>query len=215
MAGEVLGAAQHPCPMQTAHKGGRQGSGPGGVLAPGPHVDHRIGGVVVHIAHRPQHPVEPYGPGIPAAALPVSLCQGDSPIGITAVQPPQGQRRDQPAGPLEALAHPLLHVGAEKQGLVCPPLQLSGAQGQFRRTAPQQNHPPHAGRQQLLQLAVWELPLGVAPLVIGQQATGPHHHQAGDQTAQGSISCRCRHASGSGPSLPGPGSPLRLRSPSS
>ena len=84
VAGEVLGAAQHPFCLHAPQEGRRQGACRSRILSPGPHVDHRVGGVVVDVTHRPQHPVEPQGPGLPAGAAAVALGQGQ--LGRTAPQ---------------------------------------------------------------------------------------------------------------------------------
>ena len=184
MAGEVLGAAQHPLRLGAAHEGGRQGSGGGGGLTPGPHVDHRVGGVVIHIAHRAQHPVEAEGPGLAAAAAPVALRQLLGRGRIIPVKAAEGQGRHQPAGTLEPLAHPLLHIGAEQEIAGRPRLELAGAQPQFGRAAPEQDHSPHPRAQQALQGAVIEFPAGVAALAVGQVTAAAHHQQAGHQAGQ-------------------------------
>ena len=194
VAREVLGAAEHAGGLQAPQEGRCQGSGAGRILPPGAHVDHRVGRVVVHVAHWPQHPVEPHGPGIQATATAIALGQGAGPLGLPAVQAAEGKGRHQPAGPLEALPHPLLHVGAEQQGLAGPGLQLAGAQGQFGGASTQQDHAAHPQGQQLLQFAIGQFPLGVAALVVGQVAAGADHNKAGDQPLQVLIRRRRGHA---------------------
>ena len=73
VAWEVFGAAEHPSCLHAPHKGRCQRPGCGWIFPPGPHIDYRVGRVVVDIAHRPQHPVEPQAPGISARALPVAF----------------------------------------------------------------------------------------------------------------------------------------------
>ena len=90
VAGEVLGAGQHACGLDPPGEGCCQVAGRLGRFPPGPHVDHRVGGVVVHITHGPQHPVQPKGAGIQAGAAAVALGQGHGPLGIAAVQLAQG-----------------------------------------------------------------------------------------------------------------------------
>ena len=187
VAGEVLGAAQHPFCLHALQEGRRQGACRSRILSPGPHVDHRVGGVVVDVTHRPQHPVEPQGPGLPAGAAAVALGQGQGPLGLPPVQPAQGQGRHQPGGSVKALTHPLLHVGAEQQGLAGPAAELGAAQGQLGRTAPQQDHAAHAGFEQAAQFGIGQLPAGIAALVIRQFAAGAHHQQLVDQPQQGPI----------------------------
>ena len=179
MAGEVLGAGQHPLRLTAPHEGRRQGSGGFRVFAPGAHVDHRVGRVVVHIAHRSEHPVEPQQPCLAARAVPVALRERLGPLRLSPVQPSQGQGRHQPAGPLKALAHAFLNVGAEQQRSAGPALQLLGAQAQFGGTAPQQDHAANPLGQQIPELLVAQLPTGVAALAIAAVAAAAHHHQAG------------------------------------
>ena len=76
MAGEVLGAAEHPLGLGAAQEGRGQAGGRGRVLAPGAHVDHRVGRVVIDIANGPQHPVQAQQPGLAARAAAVALGQG-------------------------------------------------------------------------------------------------------------------------------------------
>ena len=49
MAGEVFGAAEHPFGLGAAQEGRGQAGCRGRVLAPGAHVDHRVGRVVIDI----------------------------------------------------------------------------------------------------------------------------------------------------------------------
>ena len=53
VAGEVLGAAEHPFGLGTPQEGRGQAGRRGRVLAPGAHVDHRVGWIVVDITDRP------------------------------------------------------------------------------------------------------------------------------------------------------------------
>jgi phosphate starvation-inducible protein PhoH len=100
------------------------------------------------------------------------------------MQPPQSEGRHQPAGSFKALAHALLYVGAEQQGLLSPELQLSAAQPQIFGAAPQQDHTAHAHLKQLLQLGIGELPAGIAALAVAAEAAAAHHQQLRQLAAQ-------------------------------
>ena len=184
MAREVLGAGQHPFGLHAPGEGGGQGAGASGRFAPGPHVDHGVGRVVVHITHRPQHPVEADGAGIAAGAAAITLGQGDGPFGIVVVQLAQGQGGHQPGGPFKALTHPLFHIGAQQQLLARPLAQLLAAQAHLCRRAPKQDHPSHPLGEQVLEFGIGEFPAGIAALVVGEMAAGSHHQQFGDQARQ-------------------------------
>ena len=207
MTGEVLRAAEHAFGPHPPHKGRRQGRCGAGVFPPGPHVDHGIGGVVVDIADRAQHPVEAEGPGFAAGAAAMALGQGAGLLRCLPKQPSDRQRRRQPARPLEALAHALLYIGAEQQGQPGPALQLLAAQRHLRGTAPQQDDPTDPLVQQLAELGVGELPLGVTPLGIEQVTAGPHHQQGRDQAPQAgwSVHLRARPSAGVVPRACGAG----------
>jgi hypothetical protein len=95
------------------------------------------------------------------------------------------QGRHQPAGSFKALAHPLLHVGAEQQGLAGPGLQLAAAQGQLLGAAPEQDHATNAALEQPPEVVVGQFPAGIAPLAIAGVAAGAQHQQARHLLAQG------------------------------
>ena len=183
MAGKMLRAAEHPLLLQPPAEGTHQGGGGGGVLPPGPHIDHRIVGVVVDIAHGRQHPVQAHPPGFPSRAVAIAFRQGQGQGRIPAMKPAQGQGGHQPAQSLKALAHPFLHIGAEQQRPAGPAAQLVGAQAQFRGPGAEQDHPTDAGLQQEPELVIGGFPLGVAALIIPEVAAGPDHEQGGDQPA--------------------------------
>ena len=73
MAGKVLGASKNTRLLQPPLEGNGQGAGTLGIFAPGPHIDHRVGGVVVDVAHRPQHPVQATAAGLFAGAEAIAL----------------------------------------------------------------------------------------------------------------------------------------------
>ena len=188
MAREVFGAAQHPLLLQPLQEGRGQGGGGGGRFPPGPHVDHRVGRVVVYVAHGRQHPVEPQQLGLPAGAGPIGPGQGLGPFWIAAPEGIEGEGGHQPAGPFKALAYALLHIGAEQQALLGagpgPVLQLAATQGQISGAAPQQDYAPQPLGQPAPQLSVAGLPAGVTPLAVAGEATGPQHQQLGQLAPQ-------------------------------
>ena len=136
VAGKVLGASEHPRLLEPPLERHRQGTGSLGILAPGPHIDHRVGGVVVDVAHRPQHPVQATAAGLFAGAAAIALTQIQGQLGLPLVESPEGQGRHQPAGPFEALANALFNVRADQQPLLTPALQLLGALLQLNSAAP-------------------------------------------------------------------------------
>ena len=88
MAREVLSAAQHAATGQAPLEGSGQGAGGGGLLTPGPHVDHRVGRVVVDVADRAEHPVQAAAPGLVCGAVAVAFRQGDGLFWVDLVQSP-------------------------------------------------------------------------------------------------------------------------------
>ena len=180
VAGEVFGAGQHALGLAALDEGRREGPGALGGLPPGAHVDHGVGRVVVDVADRTQHPVQPQQPRLPAGAAAVALSQGLRLLGIACMQGPQREGRRQPGSPLKALADPLFHVGAEQQGLARPALELLAAQTQFLSAAPQQDHAAHSLLEEGPQLRVAQFPAGVAALMVPGMAAAPHHQQAGE-----------------------------------
>ena len=131
MAGEVFGAAQHPFALQPNEKAAAQGAGGLSCLPPGAHVDHRIGGVVVDIANRPQYPVQPEAAGLKRSAAAIGRGQLFGLRWVALPKPRQAQRRRQPTGAIKALAHAFFHIGAEQQWPLGPVLQLPAAQRQI------------------------------------------------------------------------------------
>ena len=133
MAGKVFGAAQHPFVLQPLKKAAAQGAGGLSGLPPGAHVDDRVGGIVVDIANRPQHPVQSEAAGFERSAAAIGRGQGFSLRRVALPKLRQAQRWRQPTGAIEALAHAFFHIGAEQQWPLGPVLQLPASQRQISR----------------------------------------------------------------------------------
>ena len=141
VAGEVLGAAEHAFGLGGLDEGSSEGADGVGVLTPGAHVDDRIGRIVVDVANGSQDPVQPELAGFAGGAAAIGGRQGQGGLRVMGVDPAHAHGRRQPAGSLEALAHPLFHIGAEQQGLGTPTGQLVGAEPDLGGAAAQQDHP--------------------------------------------------------------------------
>ena len=128
MAGKVFGAAQHPFALQSLQKAAAQGAGGLSCVSPGAHVDDRVGGVVVDIADRPKHPVQPEAAGLKRGAAAIGRGQGFGLSRVAIPQLRQAQWWRQPTGAIKALAHAFFHIGAEQQWPLGPALQLPAAQ---------------------------------------------------------------------------------------
>ena len=89
VAGKVLGASENTRLLQPPLEGNGQGAGTPGIFAPGPHIDHRVGGVVVDVAHRAQHPVQPAAAGLFAGAAAIAHTQIQGQLGVLLVETPE------------------------------------------------------------------------------------------------------------------------------
>ena len=87
VAWKVLGTTQHPSSAESALKCSSKCSGRGGIFSPSPHIDHRVSGVVVHVANGPEHPVQSAAARLVSGATAVALGEVQGSLRLVLIQP--------------------------------------------------------------------------------------------------------------------------------
>jgi len=149
--GEVFGAGQHPSAWVRGRKAVASSSDAALGSSPRPAVMTRVGRVLFDITDLAPVTSSTQQASLAASAAPVGGSPERTALGrIAAVEQTEAIGRNQPAGPLKALARPLLSTfGAEQAGDGPPrPAELAPCAGAARRTAHEENHSPTPRRKQ-------------------------------------------------------------------